>query len=726
VTDNQSTSLVTLGDRRRVQIDDQGSGEISPWDLLRSIWARKELVGGIFAVFMLLVILWLGFVTPTYTVESRVLLSPRSGEISSFDAQTQPLNPDAETVQSELQVLTSRPLLLRLVRDLKLESNPEFRPAQGLLSRILGFDAPRTSENNAVDRVARQLRVYQMGTSRVLAIEFTSTNPRTAAIVANRMAELYIDQQIDRKNEINSEATRWLSSQIDELRSKVLASEAAVEAFRAQSGLLMTNGTTLPQQQLTDLNAQLGVAEAARAEAQAKLANARAMHASGVNVNASAEVLQSPLIQSLRGQEVTLRAQIAQMLETLLPTHPRVMEAQANLADLELQIEREVRKITSALESEAKVASGRVAAIRADLNKLQERMGTANQDDVKLRSLERDAAANRTLLESYLKRYEEATSRIGADDRTSDARIVSRAEIPGQPTFPKKGSVLFLATIAGLIIAFLSALLIEVFSRGFRTADQLERVTGMPFLGVLPELDGVARNGGPVAETMRDPYGLYAEAIRGLQGNVLTARVGQNRARSVLVTSSHSGEGKSTTAASLARILALGGYRTILIDADLRAPSLQLLLGMEPTAGLAELLTGRAHFGQVIRQDYGSYAHVMQAGGQLANPTAALASSQMLWILRALEQTYDFIIIDSPAVMAAADAQVLAKIADVTVLVVRWSQTSRRVVKRVLKTLSAVSGRRVGVLLSRVNLRRYRRLTDTVLEEYPVQNSRVA
>lgn len=726
MTDLQSSSLVTFGDRRRVLNDDQGGGEISPWDLLRGIWARKELVGVVFAVFMLLVILWLGFVTPTYTVESRVLLSPRTGEISSFDAPTQPINVDPEAVQSELQVLTSRPLLLRLVRDLKLDTNPEFRPSQGLLSRILGFEAARPDENTTVDRIARQLRAYQKGTSRVLAIEFTSTNPRTAAIVANRMAELYIDQQIDRKNNINSEATRWLSSQIDELRAKVLASEAAVEAFRAQSGLLMTNGTTLPQQQLTDLNSQLTVAETARADAQAKLANARAMLAAGGNVNASAEVLQSPLIQNLRAQEVALRAQIAQMLETLLPTHPRVMEAQANLAGLDRQIDQEVRKITSALESEAKVASGRVATIQSQLNKLKERMGTANQDDVKLRSLERDAAANRTLLESYLKRYEEATSRTGADDRTSDARIVSRAEIPGEPTFPKKGSVLFLATIAGLIIAFLASMLVEIFSRGFRTAEQLERATGMPFLGVLPELEGAARQGGPATDVMRDPYGLYAEAIRGLQGNVLTARVGQRRARSVLVTSAHSGEGKSSTAASLARVLAMGGYRTILIDADLRAPSVQLLLGMEPSAGLAELLTGRASFEHVIRQDHGSYAHVMQAGGQLANPTAAFASSQMLWILRALEQTYDFIIIDSPAVMATADAQVLSKIVDVTVLVVRWSQTSRRVVKRVLKTLSAVSGRRVGVLLTRVNLRRYRRFTDTVLEEYPVQNSRVA
>lgn len=723
----QSTPVVTFGDRRQAAPNIEGAGDISPWDLLRGVWARKELVGATFAGFMVLAFLWLATVTPTYTVETRVLISPRTGEISTFDATNSPTPADPETMQSEIQVLTSRALVAELIADLHLEHNPEFNAAlrPGFIAHLTGL-TPSTDTDAIIDRVLGRLNVYQKGTSRVIAIEFTSANARTAALVANRLAELYIGRQIAQKNAINQQATKWLAQQIEDLRTKVQSSEAAVEAYRAQSGLFLTNGSTVPQQQLTDLNSQLSAAQADRAETEAKLANARALIAEGNSVNSAAAVLQSPLIQNLRQQEVALRAQIAQMSETYLPTHPKMIESQANLNDLDRQIEKEVGKIIQGLENDARVASARVASLKASLTQLQSRMGALNQDEVQLRALERDAATNRSLLESFLKRYEEANARAEADARTANASIVSRAQELTDPTFPKSGSVMTLAVVAGLFISLIVSFFVEVFASGFRTAEQVERVTGMPFLGLVPELDGRAASAGPANDVMREPLGLYAEAVRGLQGSVMLARVGNRRARTVLVTSAHKDEGKTSTAASLARVLAMGGYRTVLVDADMRSPSVHLSLGMPPQAGLAELLTGRASFAHVIRQDFGSYAHVIQAGGALPNPTAALASSQMQWVLQALDNTYDYVIIDSPAAMAAADAQVLSKMADVTVLVVRWSNTSRKVVARVLKTLSAASGRRVGILLTRVNLRRYRRYTDTAIEEYPSRPVRVA
>lgn len=730
MSNTPSVPVVSFGDRRRSSPDSSGASEVSPWELLRGIWARKELVGISFGSFMALAILWLATVTPTYTVETRVLLSPRTGEISSFDTENQPTMPDAETLQSEIQLLTSRPLLVRLVTDLHLDREPEFNPslrdgARAQILSLIGVRGSALDEGEIADNVLSKLNVYQKGTSRVIAINFTSTSPRMAALVANRLAELYIASQIEQKKSVNSEATKWLGQQIEQLRQKVQTSEAAVEAFRSQSGLFLTNGSTVPQQQLTDINAQLTLAEAARAEAEAKLQNARSLIASGNSVNSAAAVLQSPLIQNLRQQEVALRAQIAQMSETLLPSHPKMLEAQANLADLDRQIEKEVNKIVQGLENESLVASARVASVRKSLIQLQARMGTLNQDEVQLRSLERDAATNRSLLESFLKRYEEANARAEADASAANARIVSRAQEPSEPTFPKTGAVLTLAVIAGLLFSLILSFLLEAFARGFRTAEQVERATGMPFLGLVPELESGPR-ANPAGDVMREPFGLYAEAIRGLQGSVLTARIGDRRAKTVLVTSAHMDEGKTSTAASLARVLAMGGYKTILVDADMRAPAVHLALGMPPQAGLSELLTGQASFAHVIRQDYGSYAHVMQAGGALPNPTAALASAQMAWVLKALEQTYDFVIIDSPAAMAVADAQVLVKLTDLSILVVRWASTGRRVVARVLKMLSAVSGRRVGILLTRVDLRRYRRYSDTAIEEYPARPLRTA
>ncbi|PKP77804.1 MAG: hypothetical protein CVT81_07530 [Alphaproteobacteria bacterium HGW-Alphaproteobacteria-3] len=728
MTDIHSNSVVTFGDRRRAAPNESAVGDISPWEVLRGVWARKEIILGAFAGFMAVAIFWLATATPTYTVEARVMLAPRAGEISTFDNETSPLLPDEQTVQTEIQMLTSRPLVARLITDLRLAGNPEFNPAlrsTGFLGRVaiaLGVrhHNPSTDIEDITNVVLSRLEVYQKTNSRVIAIVFTSVDPRMAAIVPNRLAELYIAQQVELRTGVNSEATKWLAEQIEELRGKVQQSEAAVETFRTKSGLFLTNGSTVPQQQLTELNTQLSTAEADRAAAQATLGNARALLASGNAVNSAAEVLQSPLIQNLRQQEVALRAQIAQMSETLLPTHPRLQESQANLADLEMQIEKEVHKIIEALENAARVANARVNSLRASLTRLQRRMGQLNQDEVQLRALQRTADTNRALLESFLLRYQQANARAEADAQAANARIVSRAQQPTEPTFPRMSSALTFATVAGVIFAFLVTFLIEVFARGFRTGEQAERATGMPFLGLVPETDARRGKATPADDLLRDPSGPYSEAIRALQGHVLLARVGDRRARTVLVTSATEGEGKTETAASLARAFALGGYRTIVVDADMRSAAMHEALNLERRPGLADLLMSRAAFQHVIRKDSASPAHVLQAGTPLANPTAALASSQMLWVLNALQQTYDYVIVDSPAALAAADAQVLAKFADVTVLVVRWSSTSRRMVARALKLLSAASSRRVGILLTRVNLRRYRRYGDEALQEYPV------
>ncbi|MBX3447242.1 MAG: polysaccharide biosynthesis tyrosine autokinase [Parvibaculaceae bacterium] len=730
----QSNPVVAFGDRRRAAPDENAIGDFSPWEVLRGIWARKQIILLAFAGFMTLAVFWLMTATPTYTVEARVLLSPRTGEISTFDVESAPLLPDNETLNSEIQVITSRPLIARLITDLGLAANPEFNPAlraPGFFGRIavafgLRDASPATDIEVVTDVVLSRLEVYQKLNSRVIALVFTSVDPRMAAIVPNRLAELYIAQQVEQRTGVNSEATRWLAEQIGELRIKVEQSEAAVEAFRAESGLFLTNGSTLPQQQLTELNTQLSQAEAERAVAQAKLGNARNLLASGNAVNTAAEVLQSPLIQNLRQKEVELRAQIAQMSETLLPTHPRMQESQANLADLEREVEKEVRKIIEALENEARVAGARVESLRSNLTRLQRRMGQLNQDEVKLRALQRDADTNRVLLESFLARYQQANARAEADTQASNARIVSRAQQPTAPTFPRTGPALGFAAIASLIFAFCVAFLIEVFQRGFRTGDQIERSTGMPFLGLVPEVHRGKSRPQPAGEIVHDPAGIYAESIRTLQGHVLLARVGDRRARTVLVTSSVSGEGKTTTVASLARAFAMGGFRAVIVDADMHMPAIPDVLGMSRQPGLADLLMGRAAFHHVIRKDPASQVHVIQAGTPISNPTAALASSQMQWVLTALQQTYDYVIIDSPAALAAADAQVLAKLADVTVLAVKWSYTDRKTVARALKLLAAASSRRVGLLLTQVDLQRYRRYSAEPLEEYPVRAPRRA
>ncbi|MBV1934539.1 MAG: polysaccharide biosynthesis tyrosine autokinase, partial [Parvibaculaceae bacterium] len=415
-------------------------------------------------------------------------------------------------------------------------------------------------------------------------------------------------------------------------------------------------------------------------------------------------------------REVELKAQISEMSTSLLPQHPRMVTAQANLRDMQSEIESEITKILQALENEAQVAAARVASLRRNVSRLKSKLGRMNKEEVTLRAFERDAAANRTLLESFLTRHEEALARMQADTQAANARILSKAHTPLSPSFPRKTPMLILTILGAVTLSLMVAFVIEVFSSGFRTADQVERITGMPFLGLLPK----SRSSNPAtaaAEVLHAPNGLLAESLRGLLGHILLAQVDGRPAKSLLVASSVPGEEKSPVAMGLARIMAMGGYQVLVIDADMRRPVQSYIAGIGTGPGLAELLSGRAEFMQTIHQDTASTVHVLQTGGQLGNSTAALGSERMAWIMDTLGKRYDFIIVDSPAMSTAADGQVLARICDLTLLAVRWGVTDRKVVQRVLKTLASGSGRRAGIMLTGVDMKRYRkRGAQTVLD----------
>ncbi|HBM89771.1 MAG TPA: hypothetical protein DD437_14595, partial [Rhodobiaceae bacterium] len=403
---------------------------------------------------------------------------------------------------------------------------------------------------------------------------------------------------------------------------------------------------------------------------------------------------------------------IAEMSATLLPSHPRMRTSQANLQDLRLQIGREVAKLIRSMENEAHISNERVRTLSERVGRLKGRMARLGQQEVELRALEREAVANRTLLEQFLGRYEAASARASADGSVANATIVSRAPVPTSPAAPNRKSAMILAIIGSAFGAVALVFLIEAMAPGFRTAEQIERQTGMPFLGTLPAIGGAKSSAGIAANTVRNPYGHIAEALRRLQSNLLLARVNGKPARTLLVTSSVDGEAKSGVAGGLARLMAQSGYRVLLIDADLRRPGVNQTLGLHPTWGLSEVLSGRVEFERVVVRDHASPLHVLQAGSQVSNPTALLGSSRMTWMMYALVQNYDYVVIDGPPVHSASEAPVLSQLTDVTVMCVKWGATNRRSVMRGLKALTAASTRRVGLFLTGVDRRQYRRLTD--------------
>src|SRR5450631_3578479 len=403
-------------------------------------------------------------VTPRYKSEARILIDGRENIFLRPNGERNEERSalDAEAVTSQVQLLLSRDLAQDVVKKNKLTERPEFDPVlRGFLpvkSLLALFGIGRdpfslTPEERVLDAYFDRFTAYAVDKSRVIVIEFQSIDPDLAARVANSIAESYLVLQQDARQEQAKSASQWLSGEIDNLRRKVADDESRVEDFRSKSSLFVgTNNTTLSNQQMGELNTQLNNARALKSDAESKARLIREMLQSGKPIESS-EIFNSELIRRLAEQRVTLRAQLAEQSSTLLDGHPRIKELKAQLADLDHQLREEASKISRSLDNDARIAGGRVEGLSASLEQLKKQATSTNGQDVQLRALEREAKAQRDLLESYLAKYREANTRENIDAAPADGRIISRASVSNTPAYPKKLPIVLIATLATLMLS---------------------------------------------------------------------------------------------------------------------------------------------------------------------------------------------------------------------------------------------------------------------------------
>src|ERR1700676_4256589 len=404
-------------------------------------------------------------VTPRYKSEARILIDGRdnvflrpNGERN--EERTAQLDPEAVT--SQVQLLLSRDLAREIIKKNKLAERPEFDPVlQGLspvrsLLALFGIGRDPfslTPEERVLDAYYDRFTAYAVDKSRVVVIEFQSRDPELAARVADSIAEGYLVLQQGARQAQAKPASQWLAGEIESLRRKVADDESRVEDFRSKSSLFVgTNNTTLSNQQMGELNTQLNNARALKSDAESKARLIREMLQSGKPIESS-EIFNSELIRRLTEQRVTLRAQLAEQSSTLLDGHPRIKELKAQLNDLDRQIREEASKVSRSLDNDSRIASGRVEGLSASLDQLKKQASSNNGQDVQLRALEREAKAQRDLLESYLAKYREANTRENIDAAPADGRIISRASVSNTPAYPKKLPIVLIATLATLLLS---------------------------------------------------------------------------------------------------------------------------------------------------------------------------------------------------------------------------------------------------------------------------------
>src|SRR5947209_14401312 len=409
-------------------------------------------------------IMAVNLVTPRYRSEARILIDGRENVFlrPNGERNEERNTVDAEAVTSQVQLLLSRDLAREIIKKNKLAERPEFDPVlQGfspLKSVLALFGIGRdplslTPEERVLEAYFDRFTAYAVDKSRVVVVEFQSRDPELAARVANSIADGYLVLQQSARQDQAKSASQWLSREIENLRNKVSDAESRAEDFRSRSSLFIgTNNTSLSNQQMGELNTQLSNARALKSDAESKARLIREMLQSGKPIEVS-EVLNSAGIRRMSEERATLRGQLAEQSSTLLDNHPRIKELKAQVADYDRQIRDEASKISRSLESDAKLAGDRVDGLIKNLDQAKKQASTSNSQDVQLRELEREAKALRDLLESYLAKYRETTTRENMEAAPADGRIISRAIVSNTPAYPKKLPIVLIATLATLMLS---------------------------------------------------------------------------------------------------------------------------------------------------------------------------------------------------------------------------------------------------------------------------------
>jgi polysaccharide biosynthesis transport protein len=592
-------------------------------------------------------------VSPRYKSEARILIDGRENVFlrPNGERNDERTALDVEAVTSQVQLLLSRDLAREIIKKNKLAERPEFDPVlkgvSPLKSLLALFGIGRdpfslTPEERVLDAYFDRFTAYAVDKSRVIVIEFQSRDPELAARVANSIAEGYLELQQGTRQEQAKSAGQWLSGEIENLRKRVAEAESRVEDFRSKSSLFVgTNNTTLSNQQMGELNTQLNNARALKSDAESKARLIREMLQSGKPIEAS-EVLNSELTRRLSEQRVTLRAQLAEQSSTLLDGHPRIKELKAQLADLDRQLREEASKISRSLDNDSRIAGGRVEGLIASLEQLKKQASSTNGQDVQLRALEREAKAQRDLLESYLAKYREANTRENIDAAPADGRIISRATVSNTPAYPKKLPIVLIATLATLML-----------SAGAIATRELLRMTALPagtaFASspVSLRVQAAVAGNSASAPVFRETRAEVAPGLAEIEQLAENLRGAGEAARKVTILGTAPGESITSTALALARLIARHA-KVVVIDLSGSSPVISAV-SVDPGApGLAELMLGEASFSQVITKDRLSGVHLVSAG-RPGFDRALLQSPRLTLAIDALLRVYDHVLLDAGA-----------------------------------------------------------------------------
>jgi succinoglycan biosynthesis transport protein ExoP len=665
--------------------------------------------------------------TPVYEAIGRIAVNKADSNLITFKDSMPVMDYyDPTDLDTEVRILQSDLLALQVIRQLNLDKRPEFgnQPAgkqPNLVADPLQTDSRRIT--GLLGGFKGNLRVSLIPNTRIIEIHYRSTDPGLAANAVNTLAATYVEQNFKTKFESTMQASDWLSKQLVDLQMKVETSQEKLVRYQKEHEIFgIDEKQNIITQKLDELNKELTSAESDRMQKEAVYRMTQSGDpdavAAAVSYDPRASLTAtgtSALLEKLHQQQADLKIQIAELSTQFGPSYPKVAQLNNQIKEVERQIQSETRKAADRLHGDYQTAMQREGMLREALNKQKQEANRLNENAIDYTLLKRDVDSNRQLYEGLLEKLKEAGVTAGL--RSNNFRILDPARTPGAPVEPNIPRNLAFAFVLGLTSGIGLAFLLEGMDNTVRTTEQAQMISALPSLGMIP-LGSKSTNNGNGAKrlsltssrevfelvTQVRPQSQMAESYRALRTSLLLSSIGAPP-KVIMVTSARPQEGKTTTAINSAIVLAQKGVRVLLVDADLRRPSVHKTLGMGPRSGLSNVLTGNTTLEQAISvSPVLPNLFILPAGSTPPNPAELLASANMKDVLDELRQQFDHVVIDTPPTLSVTDAVVLSPRVDAIILVIRSGQTTKQALRRARDILMQVNARVTGVLLNAVDL----------------------
>jgi capsular exopolysaccharide synthesis family protein len=565
--------------------------------------------------------------------------------------------------------------------------------------------ADETDRQSArIDAFRAGVSIEPVRNSRLVDILYTSPDPAFAAQAANALAKAYISQSMEFRFSESKEAADWLSERLTEQRKALEASEAALQAYRERNGAVSvadSSASNIVVQRLTDLNAALTKAKTERINKEALYNQLKNAEANGT-LDSFPAVLSNDYIQKLRSDLADLQRQQAQLADRYGERHAEMIKIKTTIEIAEAKLKGELGKVVESVKNEYLSAVGEERSLQSALDSQKTEALSLNRKGIEFGVLQREAESNKQIYEALMQRTKETD--IASERKSTNIRVVDQAETPKAPISPNLRRSFMLSLIAGLTLSLGLVFFVDYLDSRLKTPQDLKAYLGVPFLGMVPAVPRGKDVGNPLLTDI-GPGG-FAEAFKTVRTNVLFSSA-DDGLRSLVVTSAGPGEGKSICSANIAIALAQTGLRVLLVDADMRRPRVHEIFSVPEEPGLSNLLTGNSKASEVIQKTKMDKLWVMSAGHIPVNPAELLSSLRFVDFLAALEDHFDWVVLDTPPVLVVSDSMVVANKATGVVFVVGADQTSRNAARNAVEQLQATNANVLGSVLNKADVQRH-------------------